>query len=58
MLVMHGTEDRILPISATAERLPSLINNIRLIRVEGGPPNIAWTHPEEVNRALLDLLAE
>jgi hypothetical protein len=25
--------------------------------VEGGPHNIAWTHPEEVNRALLDFLA-
>jgi hypothetical protein len=25
MLVVHGTEDRILPIAATAERLPDLI---------------------------------
>jgi hypothetical protein len=31
---------------------------MRLVRVEGGPHNIGWTHPEEVNRALLDFLAE
>jgi non-heme chloroperoxidase len=57
-LVVHGTEDRILPIDATAERLPALIDDVRLVRVEGGPHNIAWTHPEEVNRALLEFLAE
>jgi non-heme chloroperoxidase len=57
-LVVHGTEDRIFPISATAERLPALIDDVRLVRVEGGPHNIAWTHPEEVNRALLEFLAE
>jgi non-heme chloroperoxidase len=57
-LVVHGTEDRILPISATAERLPALIDDVRLIRIEGGPHNIAWTHAEEVNQALLEFLAE
>lgn len=57
-LVVHGTEDRILPIGATAERLPALIDDMRLVRIEGGPHNIAWTHPEEVNRALLEFLAE
>jgi non-heme chloroperoxidase len=57
-LVVHGTEDRILPIAATADRLPGLIADMRLVRVEGGPHNIGWTHPEEVNRALLDFLAE
>jgi len=57
-LVVHGTEDRILPISATAERLPALIADVRLVRVEGGPHNIAWTHHEEVNSALLDFAAD
>jgi non-heme chloroperoxidase len=55
---MHGTEDRILPIGATANRLPDLIKDIRLVRVDGGPHNIAWTHPEEVNEALLAFLGE
>jgi non-heme chloroperoxidase len=57
-LVIHGTADRILPFSATAARLPGLIKDLRLVKVEGGPHNIAWTHPEEVNPALLGFLAE
>ena len=57
-LVVHGTEDRILPIGATADRLPALIADVRLVRVEGGPHNIGWTHPEEVNAALREFLDE
>jgi non-heme chloroperoxidase len=56
-LVVHGTDDRILPFSATAARLPGLIKDVRLVKVEGGPHNIAWTHPDEVNAALLEFLA-
>jgi non-heme chloroperoxidase len=56
-LVVHGTADRILPIDATAQRLPGLIDDLKLVTVDGGPHNIAWTHPEEVNTALLDFLA-
>ncbi len=56
VLVMHGTEDRILPYPNTAERLPGLIKDLKLISVEGGPHNIGWTHPEKVNPALLEFL--
>jgi non-heme chloroperoxidase len=57
-LVIHGTEDRILPFDATSKRLPGLIKDVRLVTVEGGPHNIAWTHPDEVNSALLAFLSE
>jgi non-heme chloroperoxidase len=56
-LVVHGTADRILPYEATAKRLPGLIDDLKLVTVEDGPHNIAWTHPDEVNKALLDFLA-
>ncbi len=55
-LVLHGTEDRILPFEATAARLPGLIADCKLVAVENGPHNIGWTHPEEVNRALLEFV--
>ncbi|MDB5058037.1 MAG: chloride peroxidase [Chloroflexi bacterium] len=55
-LVMQGTEDRILPIDSTGRRLPALIKGLKYIEVDGGPHNIAWTHPDEVNRALIDFL--
>jgi non-heme chloroperoxidase len=57
VLVAHGSEDRILPYEATAKRLPGLIKDLRLVTVEGGPHNIGWTHPDEVNTALLEFLA-
>jgi non-heme chloroperoxidase len=58
VLVVHGTEDRILPFPNTAQRLPGLIKDLRLVPVEGGPHNIGWTHPEEVNPALMGFLRE
>ena len=58
VLVVHGTEDRILPYEATAKRLPALVADLTLVSVEGGPHNIGWTHPEEVNKALLEFLGE
>jgi non-heme chloroperoxidase len=53
LLVVQGTEDRILPIDATGRRLPKLVSDIEYHEVEGGPHNIGWTHPDEVNQALV-----
>jgi non-heme chloroperoxidase len=58
VLVLHGTADRILPFESTAARLPALIDDCRLVPVDGGPHNIGWTYPEEVNSALLAFLGE
>jgi non-heme chloroperoxidase len=57
VLVVHGTDDRILPFESTAARLPALLADCTLVAVEGGPHNVAWTHPEEVNTALLTFLS-
>jgi non-heme chloroperoxidase len=58
VLVVHGTEDRILPYESTAKRLPALVADLKLVSVEGGPHNIGWTHPEVVNKALLEFLGD
>src|SRR6266699_2759095 len=58
VLLIHGDADRILPYAATATRLPALIKDLTFVTVEGGPHNIAWTHPDIVNPALLDFLAK
>jgi non-heme chloroperoxidase len=58
MLVLHGTEDRILPFESTAKRLPALVDGLKLVPVDGGPHNIGWTHPEVVNNALLEFLGD
>ena len=57
VLVVHGTDDRLLPFETTAARLPALIADCTLVPVEGGPHNIGWTHPDEVNKALLTFLS-
>jgi non-heme chloroperoxidase len=58
-LVVHGTADRILPFQSTAARLrdEQLIADLTVVEVPDGPHNIGWTHPEEVNAALLGFLA-
>ena len=57
-LVVHGTADRILPFEATAARLQeeALIAELTVVRVQDGPHNIGWTHPDEVDAALLEFL--
>jgi len=57
VLVMQGSEDRILPPDSTGRRLPDLIDDVRYLEVDKGPHNIGWTHPEEVNAALLGFIA-
>jgi non-heme chloroperoxidase len=55
-LLVHGDADRILPYPNTAARLPALIKDLTFVTVEGGPHNVAWTHADIVNPALLDFL--
>ena len=32
------------------------MKDIEYIEIEGGPHNVGWTHPDEVNAALLKFL--
>ena len=57
-LLIHGDADRILPYESTAARLPALIKDLEVVTVQGGPHNIAWTHSDIVNPALLEFLAK
>jgi non-heme chloroperoxidase len=57
-LIIHGDADRILPLEATAARLPKLIKNSRLEVIPGGPHAILWTHADKVNPLLLGFLKE
>jgi non-heme chloroperoxidase len=57
VLAMQGSEDRILPPDSTGRRLPDYIGDLRYLEVDAGPHNIGWTHPDEVNAALLGFIA-
>jgi non-heme chloroperoxidase len=56
MLVIQGDADRVLPFPKTGERLPGLIKDVKLTVIEGGPHAIAWTHADQVNKALLEFI--
>lgn len=55
-LVVHGDDDRILPLAATGKRTHEAVKGSRLVVVKGGPHGLNWTHAEEVNRELLAFL--
>jgi non-heme chloroperoxidase len=56
-LVIHGDSDRIVPFAAAGARTAKLIHGAELIVIKDGPHNVAWTHAEEVNSALVQFLA-
>jgi non-heme chloroperoxidase len=58
VLALHGTADRVLPFELTTARLrdEQLIADLTVVEVPDGPHNIGWTHPDEVNSALLAFL--
>ena len=56
LLVIQGDADRILPLEATGQRLPDLVE-CELVVIKGGPHAISWTHADQVNDALLAFVA-
>ena len=56
MLALQGDADQVLPLDKTGQRLTTLIKDVQLIVVEGGPHAIPWTHAAQVNTALLGFI--
>ncbi len=57
-LVIHGDEDRIVPLTAAGARTAKMIKGARLHVVKGGPHCVTWTHAEDVNAELLSFQGE
>jgi len=57
-LVLHGDSDRIVPFASAGQRTAKLIKGAELVVIKDGPHNIAWTHAEELNLALLNFLGK
>lgn len=55
-LILHGTNDNILPIDATARRFHQAVPDADYVEVEGAPHGLLWTHADEVNAALKEFL--
>jgi len=55
-LLIHGDDDQIVPIVASARRSVELLPQARLVVYEGAPHGIPTTHKERINADLLDFL--
>jgi pimeloyl-ACP methyl ester carboxylesterase len=55
-LIVHGDDDQIVPIVASALCSSKLVKNSVLKIYEGGPHGLADTHKEELNADLLTFL--
>jgi pimeloyl-ACP methyl ester carboxylesterase len=53
VLVLHGTEDRVLPIEACGPRTAEQIPGGEFVAIEGASHGLCWTHADEVSAQLL-----
>ncbi|MFN9469925.1 alpha/beta fold hydrolase [Acidovorax sp.] len=52
-LVVHGTDDQIVPIETTGRAVAKLVPGAQLIEYAGGPHGITDTHKDQLNKDLL-----
>jgi len=57
-LIMHGTNDRILPIDNTGRRFHAALPDAEYVEIDGAPHGMLWTHADEVNAVLLGFVAK
>jgi non-heme chloroperoxidase len=57
-LIIHGDDDQIVPIVASAHRSSKLVKNATLEVYEGGPHGLPSTHKDRLNEDLLTFLKE
>ena len=55
-LIVHGDDDQIVPIDASARAAAKLVKNAKLIVYAGAPHGITDTHKDRLNQDLLDFL--
>ena len=53
-LVIHGTEDRIVPFPISGKRTAEMVKGARLVAIDGAPHGCIWTNADQVNRELID----
>src|SRR2546422_9833732 len=57
-LILHGTDDQIVPIGASAMLSSKIVKNATLKVYKGAPHGMCTTHKDQVNEDLLDFLRE
>jgi non-heme chloroperoxidase len=55
-LIVHGSDDQIVPIDASAKATAKLVKNAKLLIYEGAPHGLPTTHKDKLNNDLLAFL--
>jgi len=55
-LIAHGDADRIVPFEVSGKRSHEMITGSRLELLKGAPHGFAATHPQQLNKLMLDFL--
>jgi non-heme chloroperoxidase len=55
-LILHGDDDQVVPIEASALRASKLVKNAKLVVYPGAPHGLTETHKEKLNTDLLTFL--
>jgi pimeloyl-ACP methyl ester carboxylesterase len=58
VLVMHGSEDRILPIEACGKPTHEGIAGSKYVVLDGADHGLCWTHADEINDELIGFLTK
>ncbi|MDO3701324.1 alpha/beta hydrolase [Micromonospora sp. C28SCA-DRY-2] len=56
VLIIQGDKDKVLPFPATGQRLAPMLRDAKLVTLNGAPHGIPWTHPTEVNNAIMEFI--
>jgi non-heme chloroperoxidase len=56
-MIIHGDDDRILPVDATARRQAKMIKDVKYVEIKEAPHGLTWTRAEEINAELVPFLA-
>jgi non-heme chloroperoxidase len=55
-LILHGDDDQVVPIQASALRSSNLVKNAKLVVYAGAPHGLTETHKDKLNTDLLTFL--
>ena len=55
-LIIHGDDDKTVPIEASSNRTAKMIANAQYIVYEGAPHGLFYTHKERLNQDLINFI--
>ena len=56
LLVLHGDGDQNVPLAASSQRIPAMVESARLHVIKGGPHGLNVSHQQEWEQAILEFI--